>query len=252
MIGKRSILVIDDDAILLSLIDHIFSKAGWQVYTAVDGVKGLKQLQLHQPDLIILDIMMPGMNGWETCSHIRQCSQVPIIMLTALDHESHIIRGLRESGADDYLIKPFNANILVAQAEALLRRAALPAMTKQPTTYSDAYLTIDLTTRQVLVGGETVKLTMTEYRLLAYLLQHTNRVLSFNHILGNIWGPEYQNSLDYVHVYVSRLRQKLEQDPKDPQYLQTVHGVGYRFKKPARPAEAPSVRASSRLARSWG
>jgi DNA-binding response OmpR family regulator len=240
MIGKQSILVIDDDVILLSLIDHIFSKAGWQVYTTVDGLKGLKQLQLHQPDLVILDIMMPGMDGWETCSRIRQFSQMPIMMLTALDHESHIIRGLRESGADDYLIKPFNANILVARAEALLRRAALPAMTKQPTAYNDGYLAIDLVTHQVSVRGDPVKLTTTEYRLLAYLLQHANRVLSFNHILGNVWGPEYQSSMDYVHVYVSRLRQKLEQDLKAPQYLQTVHGVGYRFKKLVPSAEPPN------------
>jgi two-component system KDP operon response regulator KdpE len=225
----KSILVIDDDPHLLRLLEFILSQAGWQVYTASSGQEGLEQFYVLQPNLVILDIMIPDIDGWNVCGQIRQSSQVPIMMLTALGQEEHIIRGLRESGADDYLIKPFSVNILVARIEALLRRVTLPARTKKRTAYDDGYLAISLTERRVLVKGQPVKLTTTEYRLLVYMLQYANRVLTFNHILEHVWGAAYQDSVDYVHVYMSRLRQKLEENPKNPSYLVTVHGIGYRL-----------------------
>jgi two-component system alkaline phosphatase synthesis response regulator PhoP len=233
ILSANKILVIDDDDLLLSLVQQILNRAGERVLLANDGLEGLRQFAAHKPDLIILDIMMPGMDGWETCSKIRQLSQhVPIMMLTALGDESHIVRGLSKSGADDYLVKPFSADVLIARIRALIRRATLPPISQRPANYEDDYLKVDLIEQQVWVKGQRVKLTTTEYRLLAYLVQNANKVLNFDHILQYVWGPEYCDSMDYVHVYMSRLRQKLELNPKNPQYFITQHGIGYRFQKP--------------------
>lgn len=233
----NKVLVIDDDDLLLYLVQQILNHAGEQVLLASSGAEGLRQFLAHEPDLVILDIMMPGLDGWEVCDKIRQISHVPIMMLTALGHESHIVRGLSESGADDYLVKPFSAQVLVARVRALIRRATLPALYQKPIVYEDDYLKIDLEEHRVLVQGQPVKLTMTEHRLLAFLIQNANRVLSFEHILRHVWGPEYRDSIDYVHVYISRLRQKLELDPKNPQYFVTQHGIGYRFQNLSLAAE---------------
>jgi two-component system KDP operon response regulator KdpE len=149
------------------------------------------------------------------------------------------VRGLSESGADDYIVKPFNAEVLMARVGALIRRAALPPLSQKPVIYKDDHLRVDLALHQVWVQEQPVKLTITEYRLLAFLIQNANRVLSFDHILKHVWGNEYRDSVDYVHVYISRLRQKLEVDPKNPQYFLTQHGVGYRFQKSAHPVELP-------------
>lgn len=227
----HKILIIDDDSMLLYMVERILSRAGEEILLANSGLEGLRQLKLHEPDLVILDIMMPDLDGWEVCNQIRQVSNVPVMMLTALGHDRHIVRGLSQSGADDYLVKPFSPEVLLARVQALLRRAALPATFPKSLSYQDNYLKVDLMERQVLVQGRLVKLTVTEYRLLIYLLQNANRVLSFAHILKQVWGNEYGDSLDYVHVYISRLRQKLEEDPKNPRYLLSVHGVGYRFQK---------------------
>lgn len=232
IVSSETILVIDDEPAVLSLIEYTLARSGWQVYTALNGIEGLEQFSVRQPDLVILDLIMPGMDGWETCRRIRQLSCVPIMMLTALKETSCIVRGLKESGADDYLIKPFNADILAVRVLALLRRAALSISVKEPVSYDDGYLSINLAERQILIEEQPIKLTATEYRLLIYLFQNANRVLSSDHILESVWGPRYQDSTDYVHVYISRLRQKIEADPKNPHYLITQHGVGYRFQKP--------------------
>jgi DNA-binding response OmpR family regulator len=229
MQGRR-ILVIDDNPDLLWVVEHAFSRTGGQVYTAANGREGLRQFVDHRPDLVILDLMMPHMDGWEVCRRIRLLSDVPIIILTVLEREDNIIRGL-DCGADDYVTKPFSLDVLLARARATLRRAELVPTIDTPLVYSDGYLTIDLDKRQVLVRGEPVRLRVTEYRLLAYLLQNADRVLTFTQILDNIWGHEYQDSANYVHVYISHLRGKLEKDPKHPQYLLNVRGVGYRFEK---------------------
>jgi DNA-binding response OmpR family regulator len=152
-------------------------------------------------------------------------------MLTALNSEEEIIRGL-ESGADDFISKPFSPDVLVARARALFRRLDMPRdSVVHGQYYSDGYLTIDLEKRIVLVEGDSIKLTRTEYNLLAYLLQNAGWVRTFDQILENVWGPEYQGSLDYVHVYMSNLRKKIEADQKNPMYLESEHGVGYRFNK---------------------
>jgi two-component system KDP operon response regulator KdpE len=231
MIGKK-VLIIDDDVDIQGINEKVFRNIGSTVKVANNGIDGVKKFFLEKPDLVITDIMMPEMDGFETCSRIRQVSNVPVIMLTALNSEEEIIRGL-ESGADDFISKPFSPEVLVARARALLRRLEMPrdSVVVHGQYYSDGYLTIDLEKRIVLVKGDSIKLTRTEYNLLAYLLQNAGWVRTFDQILENVWGPEYQGSLDYVHVYMSNLRKKIEADQKNPMYLESEHGVGYRFNK---------------------
>jgi len=226
----KTILVIDDDRNLLRLVEHTFSRTGALLDTAETGEEGLRRFYARQPDLVILDVMMPEMDGWQVCSRIREVSDVPIVFLTALGKAVEIIRGL-DCGAVDYVTKPFSPDILVARIRAALRRTDIASRRLKLPSYRDDYLTIDLEARQVLVRGKLVKLTATEYQLLAYLVQNAGRVLGFQQILENVWGCEYQDSINYVHVYMSHLRNKLEEDPKNPCYLLTEHGMGYRFQK---------------------
>jgi DNA-binding response OmpR family regulator len=227
----KTILVVDDDFHLRRLLERNFSKAGAEVCTAASGEEALKQFQLCSPDLVILDIIMPGMDGFETCRMIRQISNAPVIMLTSLHEDEHIVRGL-DSGADDFISKPVSIDVLLARARAVLRRSEKEDDQAPSPGYNDGYLEIDLAQHRVCLNSEEVRLTPTEFRLLAYLLENTRRVCSFEQILENVWGWEYRDSIDYVHVYVSHLRGKIEPDPKNPQYIHTIHGVGYRFFTP--------------------
>ena len=229
MIGKR-ILVVDDDRDVQRIMEKLFVHAGASVDVASNGTEGLRKFFLHKPDLVVLDIMMPELDGFEVCSRIRQVSTVPVIMLTALNSNEEIVRGL-DSGADDFLLKPFSPDVLVAHARAVLRRLEMSQDTAPRAFYSDGYLTVDLEKRIVTTQGELVRLTRTEYKLLAYLLQNAGWIRTFEQILENVWGPEYQGSVDYVHVYISNLRKKIERDSKCPVYFETAHGVGYRFNK---------------------
>lgn len=227
--GKK-ILVVDDDHGMLKLVSHTFSRLGSKVYIAPDGPEALRLFYAEQPDLVILDIMMPEMDGWEVCRQIRRLSDVPIIMLTALGHDDDMLRGFTY-GADDYIVKPFNPKILAVRAQATLRRTVVSNGTGKPATYRDGYLTIDLNRHRVLVRDKLVKLSATEYKLLACLLENAGRVLTFNEILKTVWGEECRDNPDYVHVYVWHLRKKLEENPKNPKYILTEHGIGYRFEK---------------------
>lgn len=227
---NRKILAIDDDLETLDLIDLVITRAGGQVYRAISGEEGLRQLEENQPDLVILDLMMPGMDGWETCTKIREISNVPIVILTVLEGEANMIRGL-EHGAIDYLIKPFTSNLLLARLQAILRQLDLITQKGGKQIYEDDHLTINLAQHQVLIQQEPVKLTPTEYRLLSYLVVNAGQVLTFEQILDYVWGWERQTSPDYVHVYISSLRRKLEENPKQPKYLVTEYGLGYRFEK---------------------
>ncbi len=228
------ILVIDDDPEILELVSLLFARAGAHVSTARDARQGLRHFYDHRPDLVILDLMMPGLDGWDMCERLRELSDVPVMMLTALNQTENVVRGL-EHGADDYVTKPFANQVLLARARALLRRAEQSAPAQRPLVYDDGYLTIDLERRRVRVREQPAELTPTEYSLLAYLLKHASRVLTHEQILEQIWGPECLDSTHYVHVYVHRLRQKLEQDPEYPRYLHTEPGVGYRFEPPSTP-----------------
>jgi two-component system KDP operon response regulator KdpE len=231
MQGKK-ILVVDDDPDVLRLLVHTFSLTDAQVLIANCGEEALRQFYIHRPDLIVLDVKMPDIDGWQVCLRICDLADVPIIFLTALGGPQEIISGL-DCGAVDYVTKPFSPEVLIARARAALRPMEMPLATKKPATYADDYLTIDLEERRVLVRGRPINLTATEFQLLTYLVQNAERVLTFRQILENVWGWEYRDSTNYAHVYIWHLRQKLEEDPKNPQYLLTEHGVGYRFHAPS-------------------
>jgi len=228
--NDKKVLIIDDDVDLLHLTGLLFKKVGAQIFTARDGLEGISKLFICNPNLIILDVMMPGTNGFEVCQRIRQVSDAPIIMLTALNHEQEMLRGL-ESGADDFLSKPFSAEILLARAKTILRRSTSGGAQSTNFEFNNGHLSIDIEKRHVLVEEKRVKLTPVEFRLLVYLARNAGKVLTFNHILANVWGNEYQGSIDYVHVYVSHLRNKIEENAKHPRYILTVHGVGYMFER---------------------
>jgi DNA-binding response OmpR family regulator len=229
--NSKKILVIDDDINLCQLIKYTFMGLGAEVYTAVNGQEGIRQFFNHRPDLVLLDIRMPIMDGWETCKEIRKLSHVPIIMLTTFHRDDEVVRGLN-LGADDYVSKPFDSKVLIARTMAALRRAELPSETLKPISYNDNYLVVDLENRRVHVYGRPVKLSAREYDLLTLLLTNAGRVLTYEQILDRVWGWEYRDNTDYIHVYLSHLRRKIEKDPKNPRYLITEHGIGYRFEKP--------------------
>jgi len=228
--NNKKVLIIDDDAGFLYLASLLFKKAGALVFTARDGLEGISKLFTHLPDLTILDVTMPGLNGFDVCKRIRQISDTPIIMLTALNEEQEMLRGLG-AGADDFLSKPFNAQILLARARTVLRRTEHLQSPKDSFNYDDGHLSIDMERRHVLLHDKRIKLTPTEFRLLIYLVRNPGKVLTFEQILANVWGNEYRGNLDYVHVYVSHLRNKIEENPKSPRYILTVHGIGYIFER---------------------
>jgi two-component system KDP operon response regulator KdpE len=225
--GKR-ILVVDDEIDILRLIESIFSGEGAQVFAASSGEQALQLLATQSPDLVILDIMMPHMDGFETCNLIKQRSTVPIIFLTALSQDDEIVRGL-EGGAVDYITKPFSSKVLVARVRAALRQATLADLSETQPLYDDGYLRIDPAAHRVFVQGEAVKLSPLEYGLLMCLFEDAGRVVPYDEILERVWGEVYRDSINYVHVYVRYLRQKLEPDPNAPTYIHTERGAGYRF-----------------------
>jgi two-component system KDP operon response regulator KdpE len=231
-IGKK-ILVIDDDSSFLRLVEQVLTQKGYELLKASDGREGLRLLFAHKPDLVLLDVVMPKMDGWQTCTRIRDISDVPIIMLTGKHiAEEDIVRGL-DYGADDYLLKPVGNRELVARVRAALRRAELPAMseTREAITYSDGYLTVDVGQRKVMVNGERVKLSPREFRLFALLVENAGRILTHQQLLERVWGWEYIDDLDYVRIYISHLRQKIEPELSLPKYIITELGVGYYFQK---------------------
>jgi len=226
----KKVLLIDDDVSLLQLAGILFKREGAEVDIAHDGIEGIIKLFTYHPDLIILDIMMPGTDGFEVCRKIREVSDTPLMMLTALNHDQQMLLGL-EAGADDFLSKPFNADVLLARARAVLRRSAHRHVQHPSYTYNDGYLSINIEKRQVLIKSKRIKLTPLEFHLLVYLARNAGKVLTFEKILAQVWGNEYLGNIDYVHVYISRLRKIVEENPKEPQYIVTVHGVGYIFDK---------------------
>jgi len=229
-VAKGKLLIIDDDAKLVQALELYLSKAGYEVITAADGLEGLQEVYAHRPDLIILDIMMPKMDGWKACRRIREVSDVPIIMLTARGQEYDKVKGLKQ-GADDYVAKPFGLKELAARVEAVLRRTRLPPPAEGAVLYVDEELVIDSERWEVSRGGEPLELTATERRLLFYLVDNAGRVLTHRQLLERVWGPEYIDEVDYVKLYVWRLRQKIEEDPSQPRYILTERGIGYKFAK---------------------
>ena len=231
-VGKK-VLIVDGDEFLVRLIDQVLTEKGYQVLKASNGQEALRLLFDQRPDLVLLDVVMPKMDGWQTCSRIRDISDIPIIILTGKRRtEEDIVRGL-DYGADDYLLKPLGNRELVARVRAALRRAELSssADANREITYSDGFLTVDVAERKVIVNGERVKLTPREFRLFALLVENAGRILSHKQILEKVWGWEYIDDLDYVRIYISHLRQKIEPDSVLPRYIITEPGVGYYFQR---------------------
>lgn len=224
------ILIIEDSKDLVTMLRIRLEDEGYEVLLGSDGVAGLQALQAHQPDLVLLDVMMPRMNGWETCRRIRDLSDVPIIMLTALDEELSTIRGL-ELGADDYITKPFSFMELSARIRAVLRRRTHPiaggAMIK-----IDERLTVDHKCCRLVIEGEPRELSPIEFKILSCFVENMGRVLTHQSLLTQVWGWEYAEETDYLKVYIYHLRQKLEPDPSRPRYIITERGLGYRFQIP--------------------
>jgi len=230
--GKK-VLIVDDDEVLVRLVDQVLTQKGYEVLKASNGQEALRFLFDQRPDLVILDVVMPRMDGWQALDRIRDVSNIPIVILTGKRRtEEDIVRGL-DYGADDYLTKPVGNRELVARVRAALRRAELPssADAKREITYSDGFLTVDVAERKVIVNGERVKLTPREFRLFAFLVENAGRVLTHKQILEKVWGWEYTDDLDYVRIYISHLRQKIEPDSILPRYIITEPGVGYYFQK---------------------
>ena len=226
---KVSALVVDDDVRMLRMMQRILELEGYHVRTASNGEAALEIFDEDNPDLILLDIMMPGMDGYALCQNIREFSEAPIIMVTAKDKNDEKVEGFNK-GADDYVTKPFSANELAARAKAVLRRAKLWEERPEPTFYSDN-LTIDFARRRVTLGGQEVNLTATEYRILSYLAHNVDRIVTPNQILERVWNREYIGETHLLRVNIARLRQKLKEDPRNPRHILTRSGIGYMLQQ---------------------
>jgi len=222
----KRVLIVDDEPRYLRLLDANLRTEGYEVVTANDGQQALDVFSAQPVDLILLDIMMPRMDGFATCQRIREFSSVPIIILTAKGEEQDRVRGL-DLGADDYLVKPFSATELLARVRAVLRRAQIPADAGQARFFTHDNLRIDFARAEVWRGDQDVSLSATEYRLLLQFAHHLGKILTSEDLLTSVWGPEYKSDKEILWVSIARLRQKLEDDPHNPKHIVTRSGLGY-------------------------
>jgi two-component system, OmpR family, KDP operon response regulator KdpE len=228
-IKKTTVLTADDDPQLLRLVARNLQLEDYQVLVASDGQQALEQIEQHAPDLVLLDVMMPRMDGFTVCQHVREFSAVPIIIVTARGQDQDKVRGL-DLGADDYLTKPFSIEELLARVRAVLRRAQFTASEQahaMHTTTTIGDLTIDFAQHLVRMGAREIELTPTEYHILAYLAQNAGHVVTQDLLLEHIWGTEYVGEGHMLQVNINRLRRKIEPDPLHPRYLLTKVGIGY-------------------------
>jgi DNA-binding response OmpR family regulator len=223
------VLVVDDDADIRELVSELLQRAGHSVIEAADGRDGLRRFHAEQPELVILDVSMPELDGWQMLERIRELSAVPVMMLTAQDQELHKVRGLR-AGADDYMSKPFGPHELLARVEALLRRGGSAA--DSPQAYVDSFLTIDFTQRAVQVAGEAVALTPLEFRLLGAFVRNRDQVLSHEQLIELAWGLGRAGGRDQLKLYVGYLRRKLGDAEDGQSPIESVRGFGYRYNVP--------------------
>ncbi len=221
--------MVDDEIGIIKFVRAKLIAQGYDVLIAMDGDQALQTFEMELPDLIVLDIAMPEMDGFEVCSRIREWSQIPIIMLSARGDEIDKVKCL-ELGADDYITKPFGAMELIARISAVLRRTAATSVTPTQPSVISGDLEINLALRKVTLAGEEIQLTPTEYNLLQEFALNAGKVLTHSHLLKKVWGPEYGNETDYLHTFIRRLRRKLEPDSPEPLYIVNVPGVGYRFR----------------------
>jgi two-component system KDP operon response regulator KdpE len=226
--GRRRVLVVDDEPRMIHFIRLNLEHDGFAVSEAASGTRALEQLRDQLPDMILLDVMMPDLDGFETLRLIREISTVPVIMLTARGEEDDRVRGL-ELGADDYVTKPFSPRELVSRVRAVLRRVETPSGAAHEMIVVDDRLKMDFDRREIWVEGELVKLRPTEFKLLFHLVQNAGWVVPHDQLLAKVWGYEYRDETHYLRLYINYLRQKLERDPSNPQYILTERGVGYRF-----------------------
>ena len=223
--SRETILIVDDDTTLLDLLGEHLAAAGYQASRAESGEQGLALAETDEPHLVVLDVMMPGMDGWEVCRQLRRLSDVPIIFLTAKDEELDKLRGFR-LGVDDYVTKPFSFAELTARIGAVLARAQ-GTIPRQGISSGDLH--IDFAQRRVTVAGATIELTPTEYRLLEVLARHAHRPVPTEMLLQKVWGPAYAGESEHVKHYIWSLRKKIEADPGDPQHILTERSYGYRL-----------------------
>jgi two-component system KDP operon response regulator KdpE len=223
----EKILVIDDEETTVELLRMLMEKRGFELIKAHSAEEGLRKAYRHQPDIVLLDIMMPDMDGWEVCKRLREMSDVPIIFLTARGEGKDIVRGL-EMGADDYVIKPYDNEELIARVRAHLRRSPKPNMSEE-LVFNGGEFRINFMNREVRVRNETKHLTPKEFNLLGVLVRNAGRVVPRNELVTEAWGEEYGDAIDSLKLYIHYLRQKLETDPERPEYILTSRGVGYRF-----------------------
>lgn len=227
---SKMVLIVDDEARMRRFMQMNLDLEGYRVIEASNGLEAIDRVREDLPDLVLMDVMMPEVDGFEALRIIRETSTVPVIMLTVRDDESDKVKGL-ELGADDYVTKPFSPRELASRIKAVLRRIDMdsPGPSAGSMVTIDDYLQIDFNRRLVIVGGKEVKLRPTEYRLLYHLVQNAGHVLTHEMILSKVWGYEYRDESQYVRLYITYLRQKIEPDPANPKYILTERGVGYSF-----------------------
>jgi len=226
--SDKLILVVDDEAKMIRFVRMNLELEGFRVTEAGNGLEALNHVRDDLPDLVLLDVMMPEMDGFETLEHLREISNVPVIMLTVRGEEDDRIRGL-ELGADDYVTKPFSPRELISRIRAVLRRVEKPASTGGEAVRIDERLSVDFRQREVIVDGKRISLRPTEYRLLYHLVNNPGWVMTHEMLLSKVWGYEYRDDTQLLRLYITYLRQKIEADPSNPRYIFTERGVGYRF-----------------------
>ena len=226
----KTILVVDDEPRIIEVVSMNLELESYQVLGASNGYEALKKVTKELPDLVILDVMMPEMDGFETLKRIREVSTVPVIMLTVRGEEIDKVKGL-DLRADDYVTKPFGPKELVSRVRAALRRVEMPTPAPKTEIRVDDNLSIDFGRRKIVVRGKEVHLRPTEYRLLYQLVSNAGRILTHETLLRRVWGHEYRDEDHYLWLYITYLRQKLEEDPKHPKYILSERGIGYRFKE---------------------
>ncbi len=226
---RQRVLVVDDEPRMIGFIRMNLELEGFQVIEATDGVRALEAVRTQLPDVVLLDVMMPNLDGFETLRMLREFSSLPVIMLTAKGEEDDKVKGL-ELGADDYITKPFGPRELSSRIRAVLRRAESATSTPEHAILKvDDRLSVDFNRRAVIVNGELIKLRPTEFRLIYHLIENAGWTVPHEQILAKVWGYEYRDETHYVRLYVNYLREKIEEDPAHPKYILTERGVGYRF-----------------------
>ncbi|MEN8172238.1 MAG: response regulator transcription factor [Chloroflexota bacterium] len=223
---SEQILIVDDEPRYIRLMEANLMEAGFDVIKGVNGQEAVDLVAEQQPDLVLLDILMPVLDGFDACMRIREFSNVPIIMVTARGDERDRVRGL-DLGADDYIVKPYSASELLARVRAVLRRAKVEESTTQPAIFRHRNLEVNFARAEVFLDGEEVMLSATEYRLLLQFTHNLGRIITSEELLENVWGESYRDDKEILWVSISRLRQKLEDDPKKPSYIVTRSGLGY-------------------------